>query len=470
MNGITVARTGLAFSTLFLMCSQAMALPFTVSPLSTSVISINSGQPLNFFYSVLNTSTYPLTASFSKGLPAGVSQVTVDPLYPTLCTSPVTLPVGSSCVLEMTINTAVNNAQNANNIELCINVPPGLPPVCQGFSLNLQGSGWTLVGSIDNGSVDGYIEALLANGSTLYAIGHSIDNFSTLRSYLNGAWTTNYQGAAGTTGSGSTFQSMSLINATSGYLGGHNNVYGKVYSVNLSAPTATLTDLNFQNYTFTPSGQTEYPVEVDSVLYSSSNTMLYVGGEVNTDLLNNYGAVYSYNGTTWTNLALENANYVDSLAIAGDNLYAAVIGSGVNFAEVFSYPLAGGSWSDTYLPSGIVEVHSLVADSNGILYAGGYDDFGGTVWKYQSGQWSTLGFFKATAGTDVKSLSVDSNNVLYVAGVTSDFTGGVWTYANGNWSAVNPGSSSFVNAIALVSGTLFSAGQTSTSDQCVWQK
>ena len=466
MNGLNVARTSLMCSSLLVFCSKVMALPFTIAPSSNVVFptNINSGQPLSAIYTVTNNTSINLSAIHLQNLPPNVSQVTTDPLYPSLWSSSFSLAAGASCTLELAITDSVNNLQSFNNASLCIS---GTTKTCQGFALNFPASGWSLIGGAHVNSIDLFIELLNSNSSVLYAAGHSSDNLSALGAYVNGTWTKIFQDDGTITGNGSVFQGMSFINSTLGYLSGHNNSYGTVYTVNTGTNPATVANLNFKNYTQTIDGQTEYPYEVDALLYDGNNQTLYIGGEATIDHINNYGIVYSYHQGTFTNLGLDNTLFVDSLAIAGSNLYVAAVGSGVNFAEVFSYPLAGGSWSDTYLPSSIDEVNSLVADSQGNLYAGGFDDNGGTVWKYASGVWTSLNF---QLGADIKSLIIDNNDVLYAAGINNNYGGGVWSYSNGNWKEISPGSSSFVNSITSMSGILFAAGQSPISEQCVWQK
>ncbi|MFA5959189.1 MAG: hypothetical protein WC785_01565 [Tatlockia sp.] len=467
MKEMPALKRGVAWCALFFLSAKVWALPFTIAPAPNTIFpaSINSGQPVTAFYTVTNNTKLTFSGVYLASLPPAVMPLNTNLSLPDApCTPPFTLPAGGSCTMGFLITGAVNNPVNANNAILCI---PGAPKTCQGFPVTIPSSGWQLSASVSNGSFAGYVELLLSNTSTLFAAGHSDNEFSALWRYANGIWSTIFQGSALTTGSGSTFQALTFKDAVHGFIGGHNNAFGTVYSLDTSTNPALVVDLQFKNHTFTPGGQQEYPYEVDSLLYYVPNNLLYVGGEVNTDTINNYGAVYAFDGTTWTNLALENANFVDSLAISNGILYAAIIGYGVNFAEVFSYPVAGGSWADTYLPNSIIEIHSLVVDSKGVLYAGGYDNHGGTVWKYQSGQWVSLGF---TGGSDIKSLVIGPGDVLYATGVNTNYGGGVWAYAKGVWTTLSPGSSSLINSIALLQGSLFAAGQTYVAEQSIWQR
>ena len=190
-----------------------------------------------------------------------------------------------------------------------------------------------------------------------------------------------------------------------------------------------------------------------------------------------YGKIYSYNGSTWTEVAGDNVNSswnsmneVMSLAVYNGNLIA---GTGYTFAanntdRVWSYngtswtQIGGSGNNSSWANSTYAGIQSL-AVYNGVLYAGtnGYNSTTGAIWTYSGSSWSqaagggtnsswssgiesvySMGSYRGklyagtgwTAAADAQLWSVGDNN--YVQSATASY-GTNWTHVAATYDGSN---------------------------------
>ena len=207
-------------------------------------------------------------------------------------------------------------------------------------------------------------------------------------------------------------------------------------------------------------------------LVEATNGTIYVGGNFS-----------SAGGITVSNLALINSNgewesfgagsngTIFSMAIAPNgNLYAA--GDFTQIGTITANNIGfwnGSTWSS--LGDGTNGPISTIAfDETGAVFAGGFfSEAGGipvnNIAKWNATTWSPL--MDATTGSigtnnEIRSMAFDENNVLYVGG-NFDTAGGnsaarIAQWNGTNWSALGPGTSGFVQAIAIKGNYIYAGG------------
>jgi len=200
---------------------------------------------------------------------------------------------------------------------------------------------------------------------------------------------------------------------------------------------------------------------------------LYAGGVFKTAGGIAANSIAKWNGSSWSALGsgiAYSSAWINTLAIdAAGNLYAAGFFTSIGGVAVSNIAKWNGSnWSA--LGSGMegsspVEVHAMVIDAAGNLYAGGnFTAVGGVVAskiaKWNGANWSALG---SGVNGDIRALAMDAAGNLYAGGGFMT-AGGIaaskiakWDGAN--WSALGSGMNVSVEALAMDSaGNLYAGG------------
>lgn len=197
-----------------------------------------------------------------------------------------------------------------------------------------------------------------------------------------------------------------------------------------------------------------------------SGTDLYAGGSFTTAGGVAASRIAKWNGTIWSALGMGMDQNVSALGVSGTNLYAAgdfSIAGSVAVNRIAKWN--GTAWSA--LGSGIGPagfVYAIAVSGTDVYVGGSFFEAGGvstgSITKWNGSAWSALG--AGGVGGSVNALVVSGGN-LYAGGGTLSIAGGVavnrvakW---NGTaWSALGSGTSSFVEALAVVGTNLFVGG------------
>ena len=112
---------------------------------------------------------------------------------------------------------------------------------------------------------------------------------------------------------------------------------------------------------------------------TADSSALYAGG-YGPDLS---GQVWKYDGSSWSNLNIQNCSFVNALRVSTDGiLYAGGIDSNGN-GQVWMYGKDSNTWTSTGLTNSVA-VNDLTEASNRAIYAVGRDsNMNGQMWKYE---------------------------------------------------------------------------------------
>ena len=205
------------------------------------------------------------------------------------------------------------------------------------------------------------------------------------------------------------------------------------------------------------------PAKVES--YSGR---VFVGYNMNLGSLENPIAVLdAWNGSSWQGIAFwqpgvgpgnPSTVYITGLDVAAGKLFI-----GGLFADQAGYYYDGATVTHTGLAGDWIYAF---AEYNGAVYEGGYNPTvarwnGGTSWTYNIGGSSA---WQAAVPYDLEVFG----DVLVVAGGLDGFVDPpnlyLITWDGANWSTLGTGVNGVIEALAVMNGRLFAAGQFSTAD------
>lgn len=452
----------------FMACNQVSALPFTVTPDPTvpfpTVMTDNSTTFAS--YIVSNNTASQRNNTYVKYLPPNVA-VAAGGCGSQFNLAPIGQP-GSSCTLNLAITGTVNssNTDPANHLFVCF--PGGKS--CAGTPIPLNISVLTDAGY--------NFSSITTYGTTVYTGGFNAANDGQVWQLLGNGWNVAYTAQAY-----SPVESIVAISPNLLYFGGDEHTAGPFASGWVSSfnpITHQAIDTGFASATSSV-GVTSVTYG-NGVLYAGGQDNPTDGSDPNTTPLT--GQIWSYQNGAWSSTGLTSTNdaitniYVLGYSNAQNRLFAAAANNGVNtassggYAQVLYY--SNGAWVDTGLPTSdnppyFVSIYGLVVDASGNVYAGGQDSsYSGAVWKYNGTSWTSLNF--PNTSEEVADLAFNSNGILYAGGFdATNYVGQVWYYLNGVWTSTNLRGSLDIYAIAIDSANLlYAVGTYPGGESGIW--
>lgn len=411
------------------------ALPFNITP-DTSLpfpTVIAEGATVYATYVVQNNTDSERDNNYVKYLPPNVSVVGgtcfdyglkgVNVPVPSRSTFNLNAfgSKGDRCTIDLAIKSGVNPKDSNPHHHLFVCFPGG--KTCAGTPVpltvaELKGVGYSGLADVVN------------IGKDIYVGGANSDNLADLWKYDLGHFSNAYIDTDPT----SYVQALAVANNNSVFIGGDvftgsmlDNAWVKQYF----PMTRQTVDTGF----FDATGATDL-----SALVFGGNT-LYAGG---VDSTGNHGQVWWYKNNTWANAGIDisdpNITSVTALAYYAPRnvIFDAVINSGGpgSYAQVQMH--FGGMWLDTGLPTPasalyLREIDALVVDSDGNVYAGGSDsNFNAAVWKFDGFTWTPLP--SPSNNGQIYALAFNSNGTLYAGGYDGEnFNGQIWYYDGSSW-------------------------------------
>lgn len=353
-----------------------------------------------------------------------------------------------------------------------------------------NGSAWTKIGGdgLNNSwatAVGDIIYSLASNGTTIYAMTHDTAGSGFVYSWNGSTWT--LIGGQYVNNSWG-YYNMTTVNSLT-------SARGKLYvGTGTTAGSALIWEYNGSAWSLVGgqgvNGSWAANTYENVTSLQSYNGLLVVGlGTTAND-----AEVWTWNGTTWTQIggdSLNNgwaANYeeVNSLASYNGFLYAG-LGNSANDAEVWRWN--GSAWTKIggdSLNSGWTTNYERVASLaiyNGELYAGlGLTAGDAEVWRWNGSAWAKVGGDSLNSGWGSTVEQVESmiayNGKLYAGlGNTSgdaevwEYNGSAWTRiggndVNGSWTS---GTFETVRTLSTFAGDLYVGIGNSTGDGAVWK-
>ena len=334
---------------------------------------------------------------------------------------------------------------------------------------NSGSNAWSTLGDdpITNG-VEGSVNALVANGGTLYvagaigAAGELLVNNLAVWNSANSTWDSL---GAGTDGEATAI----ALNAGKLYVGGYFLQAGTADASGLA-----VWDVGTKQWSPIGGNNSNSPDgNITAVSYAGGG--LYVAGDFQTIGGVAANGIARWNGSAWNNMNGGVDGTPTALAAEGANLYA--VGQFVTAGATEARYLA--QWNGTAWTGAVPGVNGgfgasvqAVAVDGDDLYVGGRFLTAGTVparniarWNKATGAWSPVGT-GANNGTDgqVTAIAIGGDGKIYAggnfekAGTTSATHIARWNPASGEWEAVAGGIPGLVRAITTVGNNLYVAG------------
>ncbi len=287
-----------------------------------------------------------------------------------------------------------------------------------------EGTNWSALG----GSVNEWVNAMAVSGGDLYIAG----DFTTVaRQPTQGI--AKYDGNAWFTIPVDLQEGWFYTLAACG-----SNLYaGGSFWIGAAAPIYNIAKWDGQSWSALGTGLDNDGNSSYVSVIVVSGTDIYVGGEFTTAGGVPARNIAKWDGTTWSALGSGLDFSVNAIAVEGSNLYA----GGYNNMGGTNSPIAmwnGTNWSP--LGSGVHGYVEAITVKNGVVYVGGnFDSAGGVaaanVARWDGNQWGSLG---DGVNDEVRSL-VFSGNDLYVGGWFTDPGHGVASWDGTNWHAMGGG-------------------------------
>jgi len=352
-----------------------------------------------------------------------------------------------------------------------------------------DGSTWAKIGgdSLNNGWTTNYetVRSLKHFGGNLYAgLGDSANDAEVWKwdgsswskiggDAVNGSWSSNYEQIGGFAWDGSNL-----------YTGlGTTDGDGEVYKWNGSSWSKIGGDAVNGSWVANQ-GDT-----VNALLFDSGKLFAATYDSAGE------GMVWTYNGTSWTEIAgtyINNSwgyygvSAVQVMQYAGDYLYA---GLGNTNGSALCWRFDGNSWeliggqgiNNSWAPNTYEAVISM-ASFKGNLYVGlGSSANDAEVWKWDGNTWSKVGGDSLNNGWAANYEEVDSmaatSDYLYAGLGTSTADGEVWRFDGTNWSkiggdSINNGWTNYadsINSMAIYNHKLYAGLGRSTGEAEIWE-
>jgi len=240
-----------------------------------------------------------------------------------------------------------------------------------------------------------------------------------------------------------------------------------------------------------------------SASYNAVNALSYYNSTVFAGISSSAATAqvwsYSGSGVAWSleagngvkkSWGYFNLQSVESMAVAGDYLYAGTGNTVAGNAIVWRYDgstwsIIGGQGVNTSWASNTYEIVSSLGTYNGQLYAGlGSTDNDAEVWRFDGSSWTKVGGDNVNSGwgtvaslhNNVYSFAVYGNNLFAALGGNLANEAEVWSYNGSTWAKVggdgvnNSWNTSYeiVYSLSVYNGNLYAGLGLTATDAEVW--